>query len=100
MRIGPEFGIGRDEVVEALAERGIGTSVHFIPVHHQPYFRRLLGREVCDALPAADRVFPELLSLPFHPGLGDHQIERVAAALADIGKTRPRLRLTVGTASR
>jgi dTDP-4-amino-4,6-dideoxygalactose transaminase len=100
VRIGPEYGMGRDQVVEALAERGIGTSVHFIPVHHQPYFRRLLGREACDGLPVADRVFPELLSLPFHPGLEDHQIERVGAALADIGTIRPRLRLTAGTANR
>ncbi|HSS10638.1 MAG TPA: DegT/DnrJ/EryC1/StrS family aminotransferase [Acidimicrobiales bacterium] len=100
VRIGPEFAISRDEAVEALAERGIGTSVHFIPVHHQPYFRRLLGREVCDGLPVADRVFPELLSLPFHPGLQDQQIERVGTALADIGSSRPRLRLAAGTANR
>jgi dTDP-4-amino-4,6-dideoxygalactose transaminase len=97
VRIGSEFGISRDEAVEALAERGIGTSVHFIPVHHHPYFRGLLGQEVCDQLPVADRIFPELLSLPFHPGLQDHQIERVGAALADIGRARLRLRLTAWT---
>jgi len=39
---------------ERLAEAGIGTSVHFIPVHHLPYFRNLLGLEACGELSAAE----------------------------------------------
>jgi perosamine synthetase len=98
VRIGPEYGVSRDRVVGALAERGIGTSVHFIPVHHLGYFRRLLGPETCDRLPVADRVFPGLLSLPFHPGLRDRDIERVCNALGDLRDTGRRGRLTAGTA--
>ncbi len=83
----PEFGMGRDELAEALAERGIGTSVHFIPVHHFPYFREVLGADACAGLPVADRVFPRLLSLPLHPGLGNDDIDHVCAQLAEL--TRP-----------
>ncbi len=88
VRIGPEFGPDRDAVVDALAARGIGTSVHFIPVHHQPYFRDLLGADACANLPVADRVFPQLLSLPLHPGLPDADVDAVCGALAALAGSR------------
>jgi dTDP-4-amino-4,6-dideoxygalactose transaminase len=78
------FGIDRDEVSYRLAEAGIGTSVHFIPVHHLPYFRNLLGLEACGELPTADQIFPQLLSLPLHPGLTDSHVDRVCEALAGL----------------
>jgi perosamine synthetase len=78
------FGMDRDTVSGRLAEAGIGTSVHFIPVHHLPYFRDLLGLEACGELAAADRIFPQLLSLPMHPGLTDSDVDRVCEALADL----------------
>ncbi len=78
------FGMDRDRVSERLADAGIGTSVHFIPVHHLPYFRDLLGLEACGELAAADRIFPQLLSLPMHPGLTDSDVDRVCEALAGL----------------
>jgi perosamine synthetase len=78
------FGIDRDTAAERLAEAGIGTSVHFIPVHHLPYFRNLLGLEACGELPAADQIFPRLLSLPMFPGLTDSDVDRVCEALAGL----------------
>jgi dTDP-4-amino-4,6-dideoxygalactose transaminase len=84
VRIQRAFGMHRDSVAESLAESGVGTSVHFIPVHHQPYFRRVLGPEACGDLKTADRVFPELLSLPMYPGLSDADVDRVCGALADL----------------
>jgi perosamine synthetase len=84
VRIRPDCGVSRDQAIEVLAARSIGTAVHFVPTHHQPYFRRLLGAEMCNGLPVADRVFPELLSLPLHPGMSDQQVQRVCAALADL----------------
>ena len=84
VRIGPGFGMHRDVVSASLAEAGIGTSVHFIPAHHQPYFRRVLGPGECGGLPVADRVFPQLLSLPLHPGLTRQDQDRVCEALAGL----------------
>jgi dTDP-4-amino-4,6-dideoxygalactose transaminase len=87
VRVHPRpFGISRDEVAEKLAAAGIGTSVHFIPVHHLPYFRNLLGADACRDLQAADRVFPQLLSLPLHPRLTDSDVETVCEALAGLSK--------------
>ena len=84
VRVTPEFGTPRDDVVDALSAAGIGTSVHFIPVHHQPYFRDLLGADECASMPVADAVFPQLLSLPLHPGLSDQDVEQVCEALAGL----------------
>ena len=78
------FGMDRDTVSDRLADAGIGTSVHFIPVHHLPYFRDLLGLEACGELASADRIFPQLLSLPMHPGLTDSDVDRVCEALAGL----------------
>jgi dTDP-4-amino-4,6-dideoxygalactose transaminase len=84
VRVLDDFGTPRDTVIEALSDAGVGTSVHFIPVHHQPYFRELLGSDECGRLPTADALFPQLLSLPLHPALTDPDIERVCEALAAV----------------
>ncbi|MGH3222741.1 MAG: DegT/DnrJ/EryC1/StrS family aminotransferase [Streptosporangiaceae bacterium] len=78
------FGMNRDTAAERLAEAGVGTSVHFIPVHHLPYFRDLIGLEACGELSAADEIFPRLLSLPIHPGLTDSDVDRVCEVLAGL----------------
>jgi dTDP-4-amino-4,6-dideoxygalactose transaminase len=70
----------RDEVAEALARRGIGTSVHFIPVHRLTHFSSLLPP---DGLPGADRMFDRLLSLPLYPRLTTHQVDDITDSLAD-----------------
>ncbi len=95
VRIHEEFGRTRDEVIDELAARGIGTSVHFIPVHHHSVFRRLLGAEACSDLPVADRLFPSLVSLPLYPSMSDDDVDRVCQALDDL-RTRSR---TVSTGS-
>lgn len=74
-------GRSRREVVEALRERGVGTQVHYIPVHTQPYYRQRYGdRE----LPGASAWYERCLSLPLYPGMADNDVDRVVAALADV----------------
>jgi dTDP-4-amino-4,6-dideoxygalactose transaminase len=85
LQVEPGFGLGRDEVIAGLAERGIGCSVHFIPLHHQPYFLGLLGDGLAGQFPAADAAFERILSLPLHPGLTDEEVDQVCEALADLG---------------
>ena len=80
VRVLEEYGTDRDELIERLAERGIGTSVHFIPLHHMPYFRREALMPP-GGLPGADALFPQLLSLPLHPGLTERAVDRVCGEL-------------------
>jgi perosamine synthetase len=82
-RVGHGYRLTRDHLVSALAERGVGTSVHFIPVHHFPYFRQLLG---APSLPVADRLFRGLISLPLHPQLTDADIDHVCGLIADLAR--------------
>jgi dTDP-4-amino-4,6-dideoxygalactose transaminase len=85
IRVGAAYGRSRDSLAAALAERGIGTSVHFIPAHHFGYFQRLLGSDIGD-LPVADRLADELLSLPLHPYLTDEDLDQVCAQITDLGR--------------
>jgi perosamine synthetase len=85
IRIRPSFGMHRDAAADHLAQAGIGTTVHFTPVHHLPYYRDLVGAENCAELSTADRVFPELLSLPMYPRLTEADVARVCQTLASLG---------------
>ncbi|MEU4396531.1 DegT/DnrJ/EryC1/StrS family aminotransferase [Kribbella sp. NPDC023855] len=80
-------GIERDEVIAELAGRGIGTSVHFIPVHQLTYFGQVASIPP-GGMTGADTLFEQLLSLPIHPRLTDGQIDAVCDALADVTHRR------------
>jgi UDP-4-amino-4,6-dideoxy-N-acetyl-beta-L-altrosamine transaminase len=74
-------GLTRRAAMERLKARGIGTQVHYIPVHRQPYYRARYGELV---LPGADRFYRQTLSLPLFPGMLDADPARVAAALGAV----------------
>jgi dTDP-4-amino-4,6-dideoxygalactose transaminase len=58
---------------------GVGTQVHYIPVHLQPYY---CGRYGALNLPGAERYYARTLSLPLFPAMRDEDVERVVDALA------------------
>jgi dTDP-4-amino-4,6-dideoxygalactose transaminase len=73
----------RDALQAALAERGIGTLIHYpIPLHLQPAFSSLGGRR--GDHPVAEAAADEILSLPLYPELRDEQAHAVCAALREI----------------
>ncbi|WP_406369422.1 DegT/DnrJ/EryC1/StrS family aminotransferase [Streptomyces sp. NBC_00647] len=88
VRVSEEYGTSRDELIELLAERGIGTSVHFIPLHRMPYFRSTATIPP-GGLPGADALFHQLLSLPLHLDLTDRAVDRVCEELARQGAGSP-----------
>jgi dTDP-4-amino-4,6-dideoxygalactose transaminase len=75
-----DLDVGRDTVIEALRERGIGTAVHFLPIHYHPYYRERFGFCRGD-YPVAEREFERLISLPLFPGMAESDVERVVRAL-------------------
>src|SRR3989442_454241 len=73
---------GRDEFIRTLAARGVGTSVHWRPLHMQPYYAERYGyRE--EEFPVAFREWRRLVSLPIFPGLSDADIDHVVATVRD-----------------
>lgn len=75
--------VTRDEFIERLKERQIGSSVHFIPLHRHPYYRETYGYTGAD-FPHAEDAFSRCLSLPIYPDLREEQLERVVEAVTDI----------------
>lgn len=72
-------GRTRASLMEALAARGVGTQVHYIPVYAQPYFRRRYGAM---SLPGAEAYYERALSLPLFPAMELADVDRVCLALA------------------
>jgi perosamine synthetase len=75
--------VTRAEAIDRLAEAGVGTSVHFIPLHLHPYYRRTYGYAPAD-LPVAKLQFEREISLPIYPGLTDAEVDYVVERLAGI----------------
>ena len=66
-----------------LADAGVGSQVHYMPVYHHPFHARRC-RIDRTAFPHAERYYGGCLSLPLHPGLTDEDVERVVAAVTRI----------------
>ena len=75
--------IDRDRFIEALAERNIGASVHFIPVHVHPYYREKYGYRPED-LPVAWREYQRIISLPLNNRMTLGDADDVIAAVLEI----------------
>ncbi|MEJ1935307.1 UDP-4-amino-4,6-dideoxy-N-acetyl-beta-L-altrosamine transaminase, partial [Nostoc sp. NIES-2111] len=72
------LGTTRRRFMEALKGHGIGTQVHYYPVHRQPYYTNRYGRL---ELPGADAYYARCVSIPLYPALTDADVARVVAAL-------------------
>lgn len=70
----------RDELIHALSQRGIGTSVHFIPLHRHPVWRESCGLAPAQ-FPVAEACFDSMLTLPLYTKMSDADQDRVIDAL-------------------
>jgi len=77
------LSIDRREFIEALRQRQIGASVHFIPLHLHPYYRRTFGYQPED-FANATAVYPRIVSLPIYPNMSDDDIDDVITAVRNI----------------
>lgn len=83
-----KLSISRSEFIEKLKDQGIGTSVHFIPLHMHPYYRRAYGYRAED-FPVASKQFERYLSLPIFPRMTSSQVDFVIeSVLAIINSAR------------
>lgn len=83
LRLSESAPLSRDRFIDALAERGIGTSVHFIPLHLQPYWKDTYGL-LAEDYPVATAIFEQALSLPIFAGMAEQQVERVIHAVRSL----------------
>lgn len=80
LRLRADATIARDRLIETLYAAGIGCSVHYIPLHLQPYWRDRYALTQA-MFPHSQRAYESLLSLPIYPRLTDGDVDRVIAAL-------------------
>jgi UDP-4-amino-4,6-dideoxy-N-acetyl-beta-L-altrosamine transaminase len=72
------LGRPRAQVMAALKGQGVGSQVHYIPVHTQPYYRARYGPL---SLLGAEAWYAQCLSLPLYPAMSDEDVSKVAEAL-------------------
>ncbi len=75
--------INRAQFIEELKALNIGTSVHFIPNHIQPYYRNKYGYQP-DDFPVAYREYQRIVSLPLYPRMSDRDVEDVIEAVTAV----------------
>ena len=83
VRLAPQARIGRDALIQGLSDRGIGTSVHYVPLHRHPYWRDRY-QLTPEQFPHADAAYQAMVSLPLFTAMGDADQERVIAALHEL----------------
>ena len=66
----------RDRLIEQLRAAGIGTSVHFIPLHLHRCYQQAFGYRAGD-FPNAERLYAAAISLPLYPGLRPSEVEYI-----------------------
>ena len=74
------LAIGRDEILERLRQRGVGTSVHFIPLNLHPVYQHRYGYRP-GQFPTAEAAFARACSLPIYPGMTDGEVEHVVESV-------------------
>jgi dTDP-4-amino-4,6-dideoxygalactose transaminase len=80
LRLKSEAKMNRDELIQFLMDKKIGTSVHYVPLHRHPYWcaRYALKPEM---FPVSDAAYLSMLSIPLYTSMTDEQQDRVIMAL-------------------
>jgi dTDP-4-amino-4,6-dideoxygalactose transaminase len=83
IRLTAETGISRDQFIQEMAERGIGCSVHFIPLHIQTYWKKKYNLKEMD-YPNAYNAYLNAVSLPIYTKMTDEDVNRVITAVTEL----------------
>jgi dTDP-4-amino-4,6-dideoxygalactose transaminase len=80
IRLQNDARMNRDELIQFLSDKGIGTSVHYVPLHRQPYWRDRY-QLTNDMFPETDKAYLSMVSIPLYTAMSDEQQDRVIQAL-------------------
>lgn len=83
MRVREQAPISRDALIATLTQNGIGSSVHYRPLHLMTYWQQ----NACEALlpfPVADRYFAGAVTLPLFPGMKEYEVDRICSVLRTV----------------
>ena len=77
----------RDSFARELLERGIHTSLHYIPIHLLSYYKNKYSLKVND-FPNALKAYQQVLSLPIYHSLSDEEVQYICNTVKEISKSR------------
>jgi dTDP-4-amino-4,6-dideoxygalactose transaminase len=80
LRLSDATRVTRDEVIQRLSDAGIGTSVHYVPLHRQPYWRDRYDLRPAQ-FPVADDAYQRMFSIPLYTAMSDDEQTRAIDAL-------------------
>lgn len=83
LRLSDQCPLTRDQFVEALYARGIGCSVHYIPLHLQPYWRDTYKLKT-EHFPVSQKAYERMVSIPLYSKMTQSEIDRVIQAIQSI----------------
>jgi dTDP-4-amino-4,6-dideoxygalactose transaminase len=78
-----ELSIDRDEFIRVMADKGIGTSVHYIPLHMHPYWQENYNLTESD-FPRSSSTYYRIVSLPNYPKMTDGQVDKVIGTVREV----------------
>ena len=87
--------INRGDFVNLMRDRGVGTSVHFIPIPLHPFFGTFAHKPE-NQVPKALELYPRLISLPLYPAMTEEQVVFVANAVKEIALVSRKQKVSVG----
>lgn len=83
LRLTDDATLTRDQLIDGLYAAGIGCSVHYIPLHLQPYWRDRYGLTP-DRFPHSQHAYERMLSLPLYTRMAPHEVQRVIDAVRSL----------------
>jgi perosamine synthetase len=84
IKLNPEaLSIDRNRFIDELKEIGVGASVHFIPLHRHPFYRKTFGYDAAD-FPVSEWLYERIISLPVYPGMTDGDVDFVIESVTDV----------------
>ena len=82
IRLQDNSPVNRDELIQILSDQSIGSSVHYVPLHRQPYWRDKY-KLTLDMFPITDKAYKAMLSIPLYTAMSDEQQDRVIQVLRE-----------------
>ncbi|MDR0479638.1 MAG: DegT/DnrJ/EryC1/StrS family aminotransferase, partial [Burkholderiaceae bacterium] len=83
IRLADRASVTRDAVIQALSDAGIGASVHYVPLHRQPYWRDRYGLKP-EQFPVAEEAYQRMVSIPLFTAMSDAEQDHIIATLRAI----------------
>ncbi|MET4576321.1 DegT/DnrJ/EryC1/StrS family aminotransferase [Ottowia thiooxydans] len=80
LRLSDDAKATRDEVIQGLSDAGVATSVHYVPLHRQPYWRDRYAL-LPEQFPVAEKAYQRMFSIPLFTAMSDDEQSRIIAAL-------------------